>query len=222
MPIAFVLADAANGSRPITVESLEFTLSVALDGTLREIHDDLTLIAEDLDHYVTAAVARASRLIEVDVLPNPGTPEQRLPDVEAANLTGATARLAGGRDGIAAIRARQFLDALAVERDVDEIAILAAPDLMIESRPPVLSASRPEPVPDPCRLDPPLLPPAPPPQSVLAEQAPTLALDEIERVQQAMLLQCEKKMDRFAVLDAPAAADQFFLSSSELATPIRQ
>jgi phage tail sheath protein FI len=40
-------------------------------------------------------------------------------------------------------------------------------------------------------------------EPVLPEQAPAFTLDDIEGVQQAMLLQCEQKTDRFAVLDPP-------------------
>ena len=203
LPAAFSLADAASGARPISVESLEFSLSVSLDGRLAELHDGLSLVAFDKEHYVERAVARTSRLIAVEVLPSAAPVEDRLPDPGASNLTGGAARLFGGRDGTAAIGAVEFMSALDGAADLDEIAILAMPDLMIRPVPLVPTAPRPVEPPDPCSLGPVLPPDAPPPQPALLEQAPALTVDQIARVQQAMLTQCELKMDRFAVLDPP-------------------
>jgi uncharacterized protein len=203
LPAAFSLPDAASGARPISVESLEFLLSVSLDGRLAELHDGLSLIASDKDYYVEKAVARTSRLITAQVLPSPAAIQDRLPDPRASNLTGAATRLFGGRDGVAAISTVEFLSALDGAADLDEVAILAIPDLMIRPVPLVTAAPLPVVPPDPCLLGPALPPDAPPPQPILPEQAPSLSVDQISRVQQAMLTQCELKMDRFAILDPP-------------------
>jgi hypothetical protein len=206
LPAAFNLAAAASGARPISVESLEFSLSVSLDGRLAELHDGLSLIPDDKDYFVETAVARTSTLIAAAVLPSPALIQDRLPDPGAGDLTGGSVRLFGGRDGTAAIGTAEFLSALAGVADVDDVAILAIPDLMI--RPMPLPATAPLPVqpPDPCLLDPTLPLDAAPPSPAPVEQAPSLTLDQIARVQQAMLTQCELKMDRFAVLDPPPPA----------------
>lgn len=206
LPALFVLADAASGTSPISVESVEFTLSVALDGLLSEIHGGLGLVAADTQYYVVDAVARVSRLISVEALSSPASLQDRLPDPAAANLLGGTGRLSDGRDGTAALSPAEFLAALDSAADVDEVAILAAPDLMIQPQPLVATNPRPAPQSDPCVLGPLPYPDAPPAETELPEQAPSFTLDQIERVQQAMLNQCERKMDRFAVLDPPPFA----------------
>lgn len=203
LPGGFAIADAANGVRPISIESVEFSLSVALDGVLSELHDSLSLVPTDTQYYVTTSVARTSRLVSVEVLPSLVAFQERLPDPGAANLLGGTGRLSGGRDGTAALSPVEFLEALDSAADVDEIAILAAPDLMIQAQPLVVKNPRQVPVPDPCVLGPLPLPEVPPLEPTLPEQAPSFSLDQMERVQQAMLSQCERKMDRFAVLDPP-------------------
>src|SRR5262249_39720006 len=46
LPGGFSLSDAASGVRPISVESIEFSLSVSLDGRLAELHDGVGLIED--------------------------------------------------------------------------------------------------------------------------------------------------------------------------------
>ena len=205
LPGAFNLVDAASGARPISIESMEFALSVLFDGRLMEVHSDLSLAPVDSRYFAPAAIARSSRLISVEAVASPGPLQDRLPNPSAANLTGATGRLFGGRNGTAAIGSAEFLAALNAAANEDEIALLAVPDLMIRPQP--LVAIDPQPAPAaPCSLDPQLAAEAPPPEPVLAEQAPDLSLGQIERIQQAMLTQCEQKRDRFAVLDPPPPA----------------
>jgi Bacteriophage tail sheath protein len=98
---------------------------------------------------------------------------------------------------IAIARARRGLAAL---DPVDEIGIVAIPDIHIQPRVPVtLAPVRCEP--DPCLPD---APPPPPALAVVVPDMPPRFDDEaIARVQTAQVLHCERHRDRFALLDAP-------------------
>jgi phage tail sheath protein FI len=126
--------------------------------------------------------------------------------------------LAGGADGLSALAVHDFIGyatspldsdtALAVARrglraldEVDEIALVAVPDIHIQPLPPVRER-RVEPCePDPC-LSRPVVSAAPQPRSV-GDAPPHFSAQEIYRVQAAMVQQCETRRDRIALLDAP-------------------
>lgn len=134
-----------------------------------------------------------------------------LPNPTAANLQNGKVVLRGGRDGIAAIRPIDFTcdetepikrGLLALE-DVDAVAILAAPDIAIRPvMPPRFERPAPQ-MPDPCL--PCCHPPAEadPPEPPVIELAPSFSLEQIARLQQAMVDHCEKMRDRIALLDPP-------------------
>ena len=117
--------------------------------------------------------------------------------------------LSGGRDGIETVRPGHFSgDGSPPERTwgiaalaaIDEVALIAAPDLM--PKPPVPPPRRPPP--PPCgRLDADLpagwMPPAP-----LAP--PAFGDGEIENLQKALLTHCVRCGDRVAILDVPPEA----------------
>ncbi|MBP1202416.1 phage tail sheath protein FI [Duganella sp. 1411] len=126
--------------------------------------------------------------------------------------------LAGGADGLAALAVADFVGAdqppgaasaaLAAARSgiaalapVEEIALLAVPDIHIQPRQP--NPLRPPAgcVADPC-LPLPVLPPAPRPPAV-GDLPPRFTLAQIYQVQAAMVAQCEGRRDRVALLDAP-------------------
>lgn len=118
--------------------------------------------------------------------------------------------LRGGADGLAALAVSDFtgLAQVASQRRgiaaldaVEEIALLAVPDIHIQPRQPRAQSASPACVPDPC-LPQPALPPAPSPPAV-GELAPRFSLAQIEQVQAALVLQCERRRDRIALLDAP-------------------
>jgi uncharacterized protein len=96
---------------------------------------------------------------------------------------------------------------LRVLEKVDEVAILAVPDVHI--RPKAVPATAPLSVcvPDPCL-------PAPPPQPGKSlppagvELPPVFGEEDIYRVQAAMVDQCERRRDRIAVLDPPYSASR--------------
>jgi phage tail sheath protein FI len=89
--------------------------------------------------------------------------------------------------------------------DVGEVAIVAIPDIHIRPIAPPLKAPPPACIPDPCL---PLPEPVSEPftEELSTELPPVFSLDDIFRVQAAMVTMCEERRDRIAVLDAPFAA----------------
>ncbi|QPI48582.1 phage tail sheath family protein [Massilia antarctica] len=127
-------------------------------------------------------------------------------------------RLAGGADGLAALAVRDFLGAdqppgasgvafaatrsgIAALAPVEEIALLAVPDIHIQPRQPNPLQAPAGCAPDPC-LPVRVLAPAPPPPAAV-DLPPRFTLAEIYQVQAAMVAQCEGRRDRIALLDAP-------------------
>lgn len=127
-------------------------------------------------------------------------------------------RLAGGADGLAALAVRDFIgedqpagaasELLAAARcgiaalgPVEEISLLAVPDIHIQPR-----APNPHQLPAGCEVEhclpAPVLPPAPLPLAV-GDLPPRFTLAQIYQVQAAMVAQCERRRDRIALLDAP-------------------
>jgi hypothetical protein len=134
-------------------------------------------------------------------------------DVDPSTTLGMT----GGHDGLAMLAVRDFVgEPLASEdgptavadkrrglralEEIPEVALLAVPDAQVRAIEvhPVREPERC--VPDPC-IDPP--PEPTPPQRVPPEQPPTFGAEELFRIQSEMVLQCELKRDRFALLDPP-------------------
>jgi Bacteriophage tail sheath protein len=204
------LTPAFNLAQPISFESVEFTLSVFLLGDLRETYTRLSLVPSSAN-YVVTVVNTASQQIVVTDLQSPSPAPSNLPDPQAPNLQDARLELVAGRDGIAALSTFDFtgdaLDAsprgLTTLVDVEEVAIVAIPDILIQPAPPpqyLLPVLTPG---DPCALCPGKpAPPAPPPPP-LYEAPPQFSLDQIEYVQQALISHCETAQYRIAVLDPP-------------------
>lgn len=232
LPVTYDLVAAQAGSRPISFETVTFGLSVYLNGQLREAFSGLTLLPDPeraFPHRKYSAdderrmgrkvhaekiVNSASRLIRIEDLNTPHAVAdyaKRLPNPRAANLRNGLLALRGGRDGIAAIKPADFIGA---ESDagktglrsldiVDDVAIVAAPDVMMRPAPPS-QVLRPTPPPvDECKLEDPDPPVAEPPEPRWIERVPGFTLDQIELVQQAMVVHCEAMRDRIAVLDTP-------------------
>jgi len=130
-----------------------------------------------------------------------------------------TLPLRGGADGLSSLGVEEFVglpstpgdsDAMeaaarlglrALER-VDEIGVVAVPDIHIQPRPPLAYAPPPTCAVDGC-LPPPMNLPAPRPAAAVGDLPPRFELDAIYRVQAAMVAQCESRRDRVALLDAP-------------------
>ncbi len=134
---------------------------------------------------------------------------------------GETLVLAGGSDGLAALEPVEFIGEEASPADsdfvrlrktrgahcleaVDQVALLAMPDLLIRPAPLVETLPLPEPPHDPCLH----CPPAPPPRAVraaapAAEVPGPFADDDIARVQAALVTLAERCGDRFVLLGVP-------------------
>ena len=131
------------------------------------------------------------------------------------------ARLHGGADGLAALTVGDFIGAVAAPGDgdavwaqghrglavldaVEEVALLAIPDIHIQPRPAPGYAPAPECVVDPCLPAPPLGAAVYPPS--VGDLPPRFGDEAIALVQAAMVEQCERRRDRIALLDPPADA----------------
>jgi len=212
---------------PITVRSVEYALSVYQAGRLIRFYEGLSLIPENdiygprrlapprpkLDTSTGEFVARPPEPVVIEELRTDLTDLQGLEVAPDQELVAS-----GGRDGLAALEVRDFIgeplaiddgpDAVAYKKrglraleEISEIAILAVPDAQVRPLD-VHPLALPEPCePDPCLPNPPAeasrVPPTPP------EHPPTFGSEELFRIQSEMILQCELKRDRFAVLDPP-------------------
>lgn len=194
-------------TKDVSFETVEFSLLISVNGSPKEIFGGLSLVPTH-PRYVEKAVTSA--WIAATDLSGPGPVPLRIPDPSAPELNEGILTLSGGRDGIAALAAGDFTgDAgstaktgLRTLEDVDEVAIVAVPDILIEPSPAVLHAPLP-PVPvDPC-CGPPQAPPIAAPPVFAIEAAPVLSTDSIFRVQQAVVEHCQAMQFRFAILDSP-------------------
>ncbi len=124
-PLAGLPLDFA---RPIRVEAQEFTLAVQLDGIEVERHADLSL---DAGHprFAPFVLGADSRFLSAEVTLDAG----RLSDPAHWPQPGLPLGFSGGRDGLATLIKAHVLEALARLGQVDEIAVLAAPDLVLDA-----------------------------------------------------------------------------------------
>lgn len=130
--------------------------------------------------------------------------------------------LSGGQEGLRLLTAYDFmgepvdpLDSDLVKKSktrglraleaIDEVSILAVPDINIQ--PVAIPPIEPLPpcIPDPC-LPSALAPVAPPPPPSDIESPPTFSDADIYRVQAAMVEQCETTKSRVALIDPPVSA----------------
>jgi phage tail sheath protein FI len=221
---------------PIVIRSVEYALTVYQGRRLIRFYEGLSLIPENdtygprrlaspkprLDTSTGEFVARPPEPVVIEELrsdPMDLRGLEVLPDNELI--------ASGGRDGLAALEVRDFIgeplaiddgpDAVAYKKrglrafeEISEIALLAVPDAQVQPIE-IHPLAPPEPcVPDPCVANPP--PEAIRRSTTPPEQPPTFGSEELFRIQSEMILQCELKRDRFAVLDAPFDAARDLLS----------
>lgn len=210
-------------SQPISFETIEFGFTVYVSGSAQESFSGLSLnplhprYVENVvnprtsEQVMPPQIGMPSQYIRVTDLHSTTPYPNNLPNPQAPQLDDGVLSLWGGRDGIAALQIIDYTGNLASERrwgirameDLDEISVVAAPDILIEPSPAVLYTA-PNPNPGnpclPCFTAAPAMPqPAPPP----TEAAPQFSLDEIFQVQQALIAHCAQMQFRFAVLDPP-------------------
>lgn len=210
-------------TKPLSFETVEFSLTVYSNGSAKEIFTGLSLnpkhsrYVESVVNQQTVAAAQQnqvglpSQYIRVKDLHSASNVPDNLPDPGAPQLNQGVLNLWGGRDGIAALKISDLTGDSGSEgkwgiramEDVDEISIVAVPDILIEPAPPIEHAPVTLPPPDPCLagLAPPLI--APPPVPPPSEAAPSFTLDQIYHVQQALIQHCQDMQFRFAILDPP-------------------
>lgn len=217
--------------RPIVVESVEYTLIVWQNQTVLMQYENLTLIPEHPRYgaKVLAAFPISSEGI-LPLTPQPVTIRE-LRDLETLRLARPVEvepldispdrrlSLTGGADGLALLTVRDFIgedispeesdEARRLKRrglraleEIQEVSILAVPDIQIQPVAVPMQASLPPCIPDVC-LPPPALPPLilkPLPEP---ELPPVFSAQDIYLVQAAMIQQCEDLRDRFALIDPP-------------------
>ncbi len=226
LDLTYDLVGAENGIRPISFETVEFALSVYCQGELRETFSALSLFPEPAQTqpgerrsprkaHAETIVNGASSLIRIRDLrwkPQRNDLLESLPHPGAANLRQGRLALMGGRDGIAALRPRDFTgDASSPTRRgmrtlemVDSVSMVAVPDAVMPPVPPSLKRPRPAPpAPDPCLPSESPPPEAEPPAPRWVERSHAFTLDQIEIIQRELVEHCERHRDRIALLDPP-------------------
>ena len=192
-------------TRPISLETLTFALSVSSEGRLVELFDGLSLVPEHPRHIDNALGEGISNFIRAASLGSPSPAPQRLPQPSVL-------RLNGGTDGVSGLTAFDFIGdpaseapggIRAFERE-DLVSIVAVPDILVQPQPDVQRDPLPQPPPDPCC---PYSVTQPPPSSLVTpiEHVPQFSLEDVFLVQQALVEHCELMKDRFALLDYPLA-----------------
>jgi len=185
---------------------------------LRTIEDSLkerrTGILPDTPEPIAIIAAEDAALID-PILPLDLSPFQNVEGGRCAIV------LDGGADGLSTLRPSDFIgeepaveDNDAIRRyklrgisalnTIDEVAIVAVPDIHIRPRPasakaPIVSVA------DPC-VPGCTAPPLPRPLKPIGDVAPTFSDEDVFAVQAHLVEACENQRDRFAVLDAPYSA----------------
>jgi phage tail sheath protein FI len=207
----------------ISFETVEFSLTVYQNRSPKETFSGLSLDPMHPSYVMNvvnprtrkndslAQVGMPSQYIRVRDLHSPTPAPDNLPDPAAPQLSDGVVALAGGRDGIAALHISDYIGDPGSEKklgiraleDVDEISIVAVPDILIEPAAAIVYSALPQAPSNlclPCSVAvqnaPTLMPPP-------VEATPQFALDEVFQVQQALVAHCAAMQFRFAILDPP-------------------
>ena len=116
-------------AKPFRLETVEFSLVVTLDGQELSRHRNLSLEPEH-SRYLPDVLADDTAMIRGQVSAGP------LHLAGSWPAPGLTMRFGGGRDGLASVRTADFHRGLAALELVDEISVLAAPDIVLVAEPP--------------------------------------------------------------------------------------
>lgn len=214
-----------------------FSLIIRL-GNAQEIWRDMSLRPKEEDprnvENIINDPANGSNLVKAEILDSSSGFPRNTPDRSATNLHGGVGRLINGKDGLEKLTVNHFagvlsfrtekeLQGLAALELVDEVSIVAIPDIMpkpVVTLPPpktpphdcskldradfeILYQGVPEPWPTfECCL--PVLEPDPPEKKDQeVELPPRFNEEQILFLQASLIAHCEKLKDRIAVLDIP-------------------
>lgn len=183
----------------VTRDGERFTLIVRAPGGQTELWPDLSTDPADTRHVTTVLGdhVTGSHHVQARVLAQP-PPASSGPTPLAGGADGLTSLTLGHFTGAAApVDARWGIAAL---EPIDEIGLLAAPDLVAE---PVVPPAVDIP---PRRCDVLDAPPAAPPPPASLELPPPLSERDLSTAQAELIAQCERTGDRFALLDPPVDA----------------
>ena len=218
---------------PLILESIEFGLLVRQLGRLVAVYDRLSLIPEhprygpavlppftiDPRQPSTWTIAASPEPIVIEELRSAATIAALAPlDTTGPSIGPLSAGLRGA-DGLAGLTVDDFIgepsDPLASDEvrerarrglraldDVGEVAAVAVPDIHIHPLLPPERAPLPPCVPDPCLPAPPPGP-APAPLPSIGDLPPIFDDRAVFRVQNELVLHCERHADRLALLDPP-------------------
>jgi len=219
---------------PILVESVEYTLLVRELGRLIRVYEGISLVPdhERYGPRMLATLEIPKEMDTAKYLPIAPEPivitEKRDPSGPLSNWLVPLAvkpdtpmLLEGGADGLVLLGVHDFIGedispldsdevryqkqrGLRALEEINEVAIVAVPDIHIQPLATPSKSPLPPCVPDPCLpSDPPL--PAAPREPAVGDLPPVFSEQDIFQVQSALVRQCEKRRDRIALLDPPFA-----------------
>lgn len=215
-------------ARPIFVEGIDYTLLVRELGRIVFRADRLSVVRSHAryapmvlkDIYEEFEKGRLDRL---PATPRPVVVTDMDQDaIDPLDPISVPEFLAGGQEGLAALRPEDFIGEMttgleddetraAMERGfhelglVEEVFSVAIPDIHIQPASPHDIATPEICVPDPC-LPTTAATTAEPYRRTPPEQPPVFDDDQVFRVQAALVQHCELRQDRMAILDPPAAS----------------
>lgn len=158
------------------------------------------------DQPETGLIARqqqtGSQWIRVELFENDGEASTRPPNEKGKNLQAGTARLKGGQDGLTNLAPSHFEHGLSYLEKVDEVSVVAIPDIMPVSH---IPPSYKPPVPPDCTslVDVPITPGdgLPVQDQEPVEYPPVFDDTQIKYLQDKLILHCELLKDRVAIID---------------------
>lgn len=182
-----------------------FTLRLQLDGEPPEVWADLSMQAADRRYVCDVINNRrsGSRLVYIEVPERAAVLPPAVPDRATTNMQDGSVPLEGGSDGLATLTLQHLTGVgappdtcwgLATLAQVDEISVVAIPDLM--PKPLVQAQYRPPPV--NCRD---LTNPVPAAPAAAPLEYAQLTREETQQGQRDLIAHCEALKDRMALLD---------------------
>ena len=190
---AALLPGTIDVTRPFTIESRAFDVAVTEAGTLVETWSGLSCTSAH-PRFAEAVLAGSSYVRAAVLGDQPAT---------------GGVRLAGGRDGTAALTIADVLGddlqadgrGLAAVVDIDEPAVVVVPDLVAPPTPAVLTAPLPV---DPCDPCSPLQAESPDVvEAVVTEAGASFDDAAVIAAQQSIIESCERNTERIVLLDPP-------------------